>query len=76
MILSDKDLDSEIEWLSRQSANFANLLAIAEELKTLRDASRDALSGWRYIRRIHGDFDGVGWDRVENALTDILGPKP
>lgn len=44
----------------------------------LRNAALDALSGWRYIRRAHGDLHGVGWDRVEHALDTTLaeGSKP
>lgn len=38
----------------------------------LRNAALDALSGWQYIRRRHGDLEGVGWDRVESALTSAL----
>jgi hypothetical protein len=41
----------------------------------LRDAALDALYGWRYIRQNHGDLYGVGWDRVENALTAALAPQ-
>lgn len=33
----------------------------------LLDALDDSMSGWRYIRSVHGDLSGVGWDRVENA---------
>lgn len=33
---------------------------------------KDALGGWRYIRDVHGDLYGVGWDRVEDAIRDIL----
>ena len=36
------------------------------------DALKDALSGWRYIRQIHGDLYGVGWDRVETKLVAAL----
>lgn len=42
-----------------------------EETK-LQEAAQDALAGWRYIRRQHGDLPGVGWDRVETALTEAL----
>lgn len=45
---------------------------LAAENEKLRAAAEDALSGWRYIRRHHGDLYGVGWDRVENALIAAL----
>ena len=35
-------------------------------------AAHDALSGWRYIRAHHGDFYGVGWDRVEEGLERAI----
>lgn len=37
-------------------------------------AATDALSGWRYLRKHHGDLPGVAWDRVETALTESLAP--
>jgi hypothetical protein len=47
----------------------AHLIAAAPDLYS---AATDALAGWRYIRAQHGDLDGVGWDRVEQALTEAL----
>lgn len=44
-----------------------------ESVRELRDAAKDALSGWRYIRETHGDLYGVAWDRVENKLRIALG---
>jgi hypothetical protein len=47
----------------------ARLISAAPELL---DALRDMLSGWMYIREIHGDLYGVGWDRSqEKALAAI-----
>ena len=42
------------------------------EIRELRRAAADALSGWRYIRAQYGDLDGVGWDRVEKRLVAAL----
>lgn len=47
---------------------FAMVEAIAA-VRALEIAAQDALSGWRYIRARYGDLSGVGWDRVEEALT-------
>ena len=55
----------------RLSVNEANVRLIAAA-PDLAEASADALAGWRYIRQVHGDLPGVGWDRVENALSDAL----
>jgi len=38
----------------------------------ISDALNDALSGWRYIRKHHGDLSGVAWDRVEEKLKAAL----
>jgi hypothetical protein len=35
-------------------------------------ALRDMLSGWQYIRRMHGDMSGVGWDRCESSARSAL----
>jgi hypothetical protein len=44
----------------------------AVDRQNLRAAAIDALAGWRYIRQVHGDLPGVGWERVENALAAAL----
>lgn len=45
-----------------------------ETTKKLVEALEDILSGWKYIRQVHGDLYGVGWDRAqiksEQALSD------
>jgi len=47
----------------------ARLIAAAPDLLA---ALRDLLSGWMYIREVHGDLYGVGWDRAqEKALAAI-----
>lgn len=43
-----------------------------ESTRSAVEAAADALAGWRYIRLVHGDLPGVGWDRVEGALTAAL----
>ena len=48
---------------------------LAARVKVLEAAAADALSGWQYIRAIHGDLSGVGWDRVEHALSSALTPN-
>lgn len=42
---------------------------VAAAAPELLDAARDALAGWHYIRDHHGDLPGVGWGRVDSALT-------
>ena len=55
----------------RWNAFDANQARISE----LEAAASDALSGWMYIRANHGDLYGVGWERVEDALTKALKTK-
>lgn len=47
----------------------AHLIVAAPDL---RDALKDMLSGWRYIREHHGDLYGVGWDRAEQKAVAAL----
>ena len=48
---------------------YAELLPAVDALK---EALRDMLSGWRYIREVHGDLPGVGWDRAQNKAEEAL----
>ncbi len=47
-----------------------------EEIERLREALKDMLNGWRYIRETYGDFYGVGWDRAEQKALYALEDKP
>lgn len=38
----------------------------------LREALRDMLSGWIYIRQMHGDLYGVGWDRAQGKAEAAM----
>jgi hypothetical protein len=38
----------------------------------LAEALLDMRGGWRYIREMHGDLYGVGWDRCEESATAAL----
>jgi hypothetical protein len=57
----------------------ADLVATPAEVARLRarvhqlsDALHDMHTGWRYIRRMHGDLPGVGWDRCEQSARAAL----
>lgn len=52
--------------------HICTVLGRCERVAELVSAAADALSGWRYIRRNHGDLYGVGWDRVEGGLVNAL----
>lgn len=58
-LTTDKQIASQVV---REHNSHDDLLAACE----------DALSGWQYIREFHGDLPGVGWDRVEDALTAAI----
>lgn len=41
-------------------------------LEQAREALKDMLSGWKYIRETHGDLYGVGWDRAQDKVERAL----
>jgi hypothetical protein len=47
----------------------ARLIAAAPELL---EALRDMLAGWVYIRQMHGDLYGVGWDRAQGKAESAI----
>ena len=44
----------------------------SEQVRALVEAAQDMLSGWRYIRQMHGDLHGVGWDRAQSKVESAL----
>lgn len=38
----------------------------------LLDALEDITNGWKYIRRMHGDLYGVGWDRAQDKADAAI----
>ena len=52
-----------------ESAANARLIAAAPKLL---EALGDMTSGWCYIRKVHGDLTGVGWDRAEDAARAAI----
>lgn len=64
----DQAEPGEVDGTEEAVAN-ARLIATAPDLLA---AAKDALAGWRYIRATHGELYGVGWDRVEQALTAAI----
>lgn len=44
----------------------------ARKAQQLEDALSDARSGMRYIREVHGNLYGVGFDRVEEKAAKAL----
>lgn len=47
----------------------ANLIAAAPDLL---NALQDMLSGWKYIREVHGDLYGIGWDRAQESAIKTI----
>ncbi len=45
---------------------------ILRERDEAREALRDMLSGWHYIRHVHGDLYGVDWDRSQTKAEKAL----
>lgn len=46
--------------------------ALISAAPDMRDALKDMLSGWRYLRTYYGNLAGVGWDRCETSATAAL----
>jgi hypothetical protein len=55
--------------LTEQRAAIERLAAVNAELLA---ALKDITSGWRYIRRVHGDLPGVGWSRAQTAAEAAI----
>jgi hypothetical protein len=68
-VQSVPDRCDRIAWRNR----CYNLGSLASADPALRDALADMLSGWKYIRKHHGDLYGVGWDRAQAAAEAALG---
>jgi hypothetical protein len=45
---------------------------LERERDEAREALQDMLSGWHYIRKVHGDLYGVGWDRAQAKAEKAL----
>ena len=43
-----------------------------EALKLAFEALKDMNCGWKYIREVHGDLYGVGWDRAQGKADDAI----
>lgn len=65
--------DSELAWDGETANSWkARAQAAEQRLKAVTEALADMRAGWRYIRAIHGDLYGVGWDRCEASATAAL----
>jgi hypothetical protein len=53
-------------------ADILYMRQLEQERDEAREALRDMLSGWRYIRQVHGDLYGVGWDRSQTKAEKAL----
>ena len=59
--------------------SISKIEAAGEELRRLHaanaelvEALRDMNEGWKYIRQVHGDLYGVGWDRAQDKADAAL----
>jgi predicted nucleic acid-binding Zn-ribbon protein len=67
------ELQNAFEDAVTRAEKAENRLAELEaEVKTLREALIDMRSGWKYIREMHGDLYGVGWDRAQDKADAAL----
>jgi flagellar biosynthesis chaperone FliJ len=59
-------------WVDCDAVRKDEYNTVIQQLDEAREALRDMLSGWRYIRKTHGDLYGVGWDRAQNKAEQAL----
>lgn len=69
----DTALEAMYSYARSYSAAVSENATLRARVAELEDATSDMLAGWRYIRRIHGDLPGVGWDRAQQAVEAALG---
>lgn len=50
----------------------ALIVRAVNSLDALVEALQDSLAGLEYIRLVHGDLSGVGWDRAISAASRAL----
>jgi hypothetical protein len=56
-----------------KSGDFGNALeGLTERAAQLEDALKDARSALLYVREVHGELYGVGFDRVEKKASAAL----
>ena len=58
-----------MRWDRKEIEANAKLIASAPDLLA---ALEDMYSGWLYIRKMHGDLYGVGWDRSQEKAEAAL----
>lgn len=49
-----------------------HLRALDASHQRLKEALEDMNNGWKYIRRMHGNLYGVGWDRAQGKADAAL----
>lgn len=59
-------------WRQGKINIFDEMARLERERDEAREALRDMLSGWKYIRSVHGDLYGVGWDRAQSKAETAL----
>jgi|694.fasta_scaffold85900_7 hypothetical protein len=69
-IQQNKDLGCELR--DPNGTIWDHAKTLQRERDKAREALRDMLSGWRYIRQVHGDLYGVGWDRSQIKAEKAL----
>lgn len=69
------DLDSRVCVMPAEIMQSYNALANGRLMSAAPDllaALQDMLSGWQYIRKVHGDLHGVGWDRAQSSAAAAI----
>lgn len=69
-------VDMVDEAAAELTAARARIAELEADNERMRAALFDMRAGWRYIRSVHGDLAGVGWERCEQSSTAALGDRP
>jgi hypothetical protein len=72
----ERERDEARELLASEKITRDHVIKRGIEMQKERDEAREALqdmlSGWHYIRKVHGDLYGVGWDRAQAKAEKAL----
>lgn len=67
-----KRLSEKLESAKTDRPDEWSMEEYCRDARALEDALMDARAGMRYVREVHGNLSGVGFDRVEEKAAKAL----